>query len=473
MNVFFLALKSLWHRRMATGLTVIAIALSVALFIGVGKAREATRDAFSGAISRVDLIVGPRTGNLSLLLYSVFHVGYPSHNVSMKAVNFVKKNEQVSWVVPFSLGDGYRGFPVVGTTEDFFNHYKFRDGQSIDFLEGRGFQQNNEVVIGAEVASARGLKIGDKLILSHGHTEYGDGFEKHEEHPFTVVGLLKFTGTPIDRSLYVQLEGLAAIHQEPSSEVESPGLKSRADDKHATEKEHDHDHDHEHHDVHQHEDTAEQKHAGGHNNLHEHNDEHDHAHASFAVKDGRIIVNYVSGFFVGAKSRMSSLELQRLINTWDEEALLAIMPGVAMADLWKNLAIFETALFIISIFVVVAGMIGLFVSLLILSGQRQHEMIVLRAIGARPFTIFSLLAGEAMAIVFSAIMLGLGVMYVGLLVLSPWIEKKFAINLQLSAIGISDLMFAALLLLSGAIVGVLSSLRAYRIAMHDGLTTKY
>jgi len=475
MNVFFLALKSLWYRRIATGLTVVAISLSVALFIGVGKAREATRDAFSGAISRVDLIVGPRTGNLSLLLYSVFHVGYPSHNVSMKAVNYVRKNEQVSWVAPFSLGDGYKGFPVVGTTEDFFNHYKFRDGQSIDFLQGGVFQHNNEAVIGTEVANTRGLKIGDKLILSHGHTEYGDGFEKHEEHPFTVAGIIKFTGTPIDRSLYVQLEGLAAIHQEQSSDIESQILKPEADDRRLTKKEHDHGHDHDetHDDIHEHKEISEQKHTDGHENSHEHGADHEHIHSSFTVKDGKIIVNYVSGFFVGAKSRMSSLELQRLINTWDDEALLAIMPGVAMADLWKNLAIFETALFIISIFVVVAGMIGLFVALLILSGQRQHEMIVLRAIGARPLTIFSLLAGEAVGIVFSAIMLGLGVMYVGLLALSPWIEKKFAINLQLSGIGTCDLMFAALLLVSGAIVGVISSLRAYRTAMHDGLTTKY
>jgi len=456
MNVFVLALKSLWYRRLASSLTVVAIALSVALFVGVGKTREATKDAFSGAISRVDLIVGPRTGNLSLLLYSVFHVGYPAHNVSMEAVNHVKANEQVAWVVPFSLGDGYKGFPVVGTTPDFFTHYKFRDGQRIAFIHGRGFTNEHEAVIGHEVAESRGLKIGDKVVLSHGHTEDGDGFEKHDDHPFTVVGVTNFTGTPIDRSVYVSLEGLGAIH-EVSTDSKAPSSSTNVNkDTHAG-------------------DHAEEHHHDEHEDSHGHADEHDHEHdhGSFATKDGKILVKYVSGFFIGAKSRMSSLELQRTINTWEGEALLAIMPGMAMVELWKNLAIFESALSIVSVLVVFAGMIGLFVSLLILSGQRQHEMIVLRAIGAGPSTIFTLLAGEAVAIVLSAIILGMGVMYLGLLALSPWLEKKFAVDLPLSGVNSNDIQFALVLLVVGAFVGVISSLRAYRTAMHDGLTTKF
>lgn len=456
MNVVVLALKSLWYRRLASSLTVVAIALSVALFVGVGKTREATKDAFSGAISRVDLIVGPRTGNLSLLLYSVFHVGYPAHNVSMEAVNHVKANEQVAWVVPFSLGDGYKGFPVVGTTPEFFTHYKFRDGQSMAFIHGRGFTNDHEAVIGHEVAESRGLKIGDKVVLSHGHTEDGDGFEKHDEHPFTVVGVTNFTGTPIDRSLYVSLEGLGAIH-EVSTDAKAPSTTANINkNAHASGDEEEHHHD---------------EHEDSHGHADEH--EHDHDHGSFATKDGKILVKYVSGFFVGAKSRMSSLELQRTINTWEGEALLAIMPGMAMAELWKNLAIFDAALSIVSALVVFTGMIGLFVSLLILSGQRQHEMIVLRAIGAGPLTIFTLLAGEAVAIVLSAIVLGMGVMYLGLLAISPWLERKFAVDLPLSGVNSNDVQFALLLLVVGAFVGVISSLRAYRTAMHDGLTTKF
>ena len=159
-GILSLAVKSLWHRRVATVLTIVSISLSVALFVGVGRTKEATRDAFSGAISRVDLIAGPRSGTLSLLLYSVFHVGTPTHNVSMKSVQFAKNQPEVDWVVPFSLGDGYKGFPVIGTTSELFDRYKYRDGNTIKFSSGASFQKDNEATIGSEVARSLGLTMG-------------------------------------------------------------------------------------------------------------------------------------------------------------------------------------------------------------------------------------------------------------------------------------------------------------------------
>ena len=440
-----LAIRSLWHRRLATAMTVIAISLSVALFVGVNKTREATRDAFGGAISRVDLIVGPRTGTLSLLLYSVFHVGSPTHNISMKSVQYAASKPQVAWVVPFSLGDGFRGYPVLGTTPEFFERYKYRNAESIRFSDGKAFAGDAEVVIGSDVAQTLGLKLTDKIVLSHGHTEDGDGFEKHDDHPFTVIGITAATGTPIDRTVFVSLVGLGEIHR---------GIGEASGSKTAHEPEDDHHHDH---------DVAQAVH-----------DDHDeHAHGSFAEKDGQIVVTSVSGFFLGAKNRMESLNLQSDLNTWKDEALLAIIPGVAMAELWKNLSIFETAMSVVSFSVVITGVLGLFVSLLILSGQRQREMMVLRAVGAGPKTIFMLLAGEAVCLVFAGIALGFGVMYGAMWVLSPWIEKKFAVTLALSGVGTYDLMFSAGLLVVGALVGVLASVRAYRAAMYDGLATKF
>ena len=446
-GVMTLAIRSLWHRRLATAMTVVAISLSVALFVGVNKTREATRDAFGGAISRVDLIVGPRTGTLSLLLYSVFHVGSPTHNISMKAVQYAASKPQVEWVVPFSLGDGFRGYPVLGTTPEFFARYKFRDAETIKLRDGKAFAGDAEAVIGSDVAQSLGLKLTDKIVLSHGHTEDGDGFEKHDDHPFTVIGITATTGTPIDRTVFVSLVGLGEIHR-------GIGESMGSNKTHEPEDDHNHNHNH---------DVAQEADA----------DHDEHSHGSFAEKDGQIVVTSVSGFFLGVKNRMESLYLQRDLNTWKDEALLAILPGVAMAELWKNLSIFETAMSVVSFSVVITGVLGLFVSLLILSGQRQREMMVLRAVGAGPKTIFMLLAGEAVCLVFAGIALGLGVMYGATWVLGPWIEKKFAVTIALSGVGTYDLMFSAGLLVVGALVGVLASVRAYRAAMYDGLATKF
>ena len=446
-DIFFLALKSVWHRRVPTILTMLSISLSVALFVGVEKTREATRDAFSGAISKVDLIVGPRTGTLSLLLYSVFHVGSPTHNVSMKAVEFARSQPEVDWVVPFSLGDGFRGFPVVGTTPDFFSHYKYGDGRAVGFLHGHAFAGESDVVLGASVAQSLGLRLGDKIVLSHGHTEDGDGFERHEDHPFEVVGVLASTGSPLDKSVYVSLVGLGEIHR---------GLGGAHDNAH------DSAHDSHHSEVKNHQENSPTD-----------DDHHHEEHSSFEEKEGHLVVTSVSGFFLGAKNRMDSLILQRTLNTYEGDALLAILPGMAMAELWKNLSMFETALSVVSFFVVVAGVLGLFVSLYIISGQRQREVMVLRAVGAGPLAVFSLLAGEAVCLVMGGIFLGGGAMYVGIAMLRPFIERKFSVALTVSGIGSQDLIFAVCLLIVGCLVGVLSSLKAYRSAMHDGLGTKF
>lgn len=434
-SILSLAIKSIWHRRMATVLTVVSISLSVALFVGVAKTKEAVRDAFSGAISRVDLIVGPRTGTTSLLLYSVFHVGSPTHTVSMRSVEYARSLAEVDWVVPFSLGDGFKGFPVVGTEKEFFNHYKVRDRQDIEFAVGKSFSVDNEAVIGSEVAQTLALTVGSKIVLSHGHTEDGDGFEKHEEHPFSVAGILKVTGTPVDKSVYVSMVGMGEIHR---GLIEEANLASEGD---------------------QHNDQP-------------HDDDHHHEDGSYAESNGKLNVLAVNGFFLGAKNRMEALNLQRKLNLYEGDALLAILPGMAMAELWKNLGIFERALSIVSFCVVIAGILGLFVSLYILSGQRQREIMVLRAVGAGPGAVFALLAGEAVVLVLAGITVGAGLMYGGLVVLAPWIEKRFSITLMVSGPTFDDFIFAVAMLAVGCIVGILSSMRAYRSAMHEGLGTR-
>ena len=455
-SVFYLALRSLWHRRLAAGLTILSIALSVALFIGVNKTRETTRDAFSGAISKVDLIVGPRAGSLSLLLYSVFHVGSPTHVVSMKAIDYARSLPQVDWVVPFSLGDGFRGFAVVGTEPEFFARYKVRDANALALESGAIFASDSEVVIGADVAREARLKVGDSIVLSHGHTEDGDGFERHDDHPFKICGVLAPSGSPIDKSLFVSLSGMAEIHRELLAPKKNPV-----------------DPDHHAHDGHEDDARAQDDHAHDDHAHDDHAHDHEHGNSSFAEKDGQLLTMAVSGFFLGTKERSQALELQRSLNTWDKEALLAIMPGMTMAELWKNLSMFETALSVISLAVVVSGILGLFVSLFILSGQRRREMMVLRAVGAGPIAIFSLLAGEAIGLVLTGILLGWGLMYGGFLLLGPWLERRFSLALEFSVVTGSDLIFAAGLLLTGCLVGIVASVGAYRSAMRDGLGMRF
>jgi putative ABC transport system permease protein len=220
-----LALTSLRSRLLTTSLTVASIALSVTLLVGIENVRAGVRDSFAGTIRGVDLIVGARGGTLQVLLSAVFGIGSPSGSVKLSTMERWKTHPAVKWVVPYSLGDSHRGFRVVGTTPEFYERYRFRKDGRIVFASGRAAVSDTEVVIGSEVAEKLGYVIGTPVVVVHGLRDIGTS--SHEAHPFHVVGILGRTFTPIDRSVYVTLEGIESMHQpEAGAEIAGSSMAS-------------------------------------------------------------------------------------------------------------------------------------------------------------------------------------------------------------------------------------------------------
>ena len=120
-----LALASLWNRRTTAALTLLSVALSVALLLGVEKLRRDARHSFASTVSGIDLVVGARSGSIQLLLYSVFRIGSATNNISWASYQELSKDPNVAWTVPISLGDSLAGFRVLGTTEAYFEHYRY------------------------------------------------------------------------------------------------------------------------------------------------------------------------------------------------------------------------------------------------------------------------------------------------------------------------------------------------------------
>lgn len=418
--LFALALKSLRSRREAAFLTFALIALSVALLLSVERVQRAAREGFTQAISQVDLIVGARSGPVNLLLYSVFNIGQATNNVSWESYQHFKSHPAVSWTIPFSLGDSHRGFRVIGTTAELFSHYRFRGDSQLQFLKGSAFSELWDVVIGSEVAKKLGYDLGSKIVVAHGVTR-GQGVVFHDDKPFTVVGVLRPSGTPMDQAVLMSLEGIAAIHVDwmsgamPTRETAIP---------------------------------AEQ------------------------ITPEQLKTTSITGFFLRTSSRVESLRLQREINEYGDEALLAILPGVVLAELWRSLGYLETSFRVVGWMVVVIGLLSMMVALLAGLEARRREMSVLRSLGARPGQVTGLLLGESFALCCAGILGGYLLHFAGFVVLAGWLSREFGLVLTGLTPSLGEIATLLVLLVFGTLIGLVPALRARSNSLKDGLRQK-
>jgi putative ABC transport system permease protein len=216
-----IAISSLWSRRVAVGLTVVGIALSVAMILGVDRVRLETRENFASTVSGTDLIVGARTSPVQLLLYSVFRIGDATANIGYASYLKISSHPSVAWAVPLSLGDSHRGYRVVGTTPEFFDHIRYGRGDGLHIGQGEGMRDRFDAIIGAEVAETLGYAPNDAIVIAHGARD--DGLARHESLLFAVAGILDRTGTPVDRSIHVTLAGIASPTRNSTGRKRSVG----------------------------------------------------------------------------------------------------------------------------------------------------------------------------------------------------------------------------------------------------------
>ncbi|RJG42057.1 ABC transporter permease [Motilimonas pumila] len=417
MAIAKLALKSLYNRRVTAILTVLAIALSVTLLLGVERVRTQTKENFANTISSTDLVVGARTGQVQLLLYSVFRIGNATNNVSWQTYQDIINNPAVKWSVPFSLGDAHKGYRVLGTTEDYFKFYKYGKKQDLELANGAVFNYPTDAVIGAEVARKLNYSVGQKIVISHGSAAVS--FSNHDNLPFTIVGILKPTGTPVDRTIHVPLSGIEAIHYGWESGSPQGGqLQPEQLDQ-----------------------------------------------VSLEPK-------VITAFLLGLSSKMQTFMLQRSINEYREEAIMAILPGVALQELWSTMNMAEQALIVVSGFVVVSGLLGMLTTILTSLNERRREMAILRSVGARPGHIFTLLIAEAGILAIAGALLGVISLYTLLLIIQPLAMDMFGIYVSFSMLTHYELTLLAIVVAAGFLIGLVPAWRAYRMSLSDGMTIR-
>lgn len=402
-----LAGKSLINRRATALLTVMSIAVSVALLSAVERVRTDAQTSFSNTISGTDLIIGARSGELNLLLYSVFRIGSPTNSISWASYEEIANRREVAWTIPLSLGDAHRGYRVVGTNADYFTHYRYADQRPLEFADGEGFTVATDAVIGAEVAAALEYSVGESIVVSHGLGNVS--FVTHDDSPFSVSGILAPTGTPVDRSVHVSLQGIDLMHG-----VDVPG--------------------------------------------------HD-------VNEGGYAPQEITAALVGLKSRVAIFTLQRFINEFEPEPLMAVIPGVALQQLWGLIGVAEVALFGVSAMVVLAGVLGLLTTLLVSLNERRREMAVLRSVGARPAHVFVLLVTEAAILGLAGGLSGLALVQLAIIAAQQWAQTEVGIQL---GVGFRpfDLYILAGIVVIAVATSCIPAWRAYRNSLADGLTVR-
>ena len=408
-----LALASLFARALTVGMTILAIALSVALFLGVEKIRISAKASFTNTISGTDLIVGARSGSVQLLLYSVFRIGNATNNLTWQSYQDIAARADVAWAVPISLGDSHRQFRVMGTTVAFFEHYKYGMRRALALTDGVIISDLFDTVVGSDVAKTLKYSVGDPIIIAHGLAS----FTEHKDQPFRVSGILEKTGTPVDRTVIVNMEAIEAIHVDWKSGAKTPGQSTPVD----------------------------------------------------VVRRMDLTPKAVTAALIGVKTPLKTFALQRAINQYPEEPLLAILPGVALQELWAIVGVAETALIAVSAMVVITALIGMMATIFSSLNERRREMAIFRAMGAGPATILGLLVLEAMLTAAFGAGLGLGMLYISLVIAQPVIDSTFGLWLTIDSPSIRELWVLFGVVLAGLIVSLIPALRAYRLSLADGM----
>lgn len=418
MIIFRLALKSLFNRFALVALTTLCIALSVSLVVGVEKVRDGARASFAGTVSGVDLIVGARSGNVQLMLYAVFRIGDAANNLSWETFTAIAERPEVEWIIPLSLGDSHRGYRVVGTNQSYFDRFRYRDDTPLRFDAGAPFDELFDVVLGATVAEELGYHIGEKLVLNHGLGSIG--LAEHDDLPFRVSGILERTGTPVDKALYVSLPAIEAIHVDWQTGGVPVGARTAAD----------------------------------------------------ALLGMELTPRSVTAGLVKLTSPVATFTTQRSLNQYSDEPISAVIPGLALLELWSVVEIAEAALRLVAALMVVSALAGMIATLLAMLNDRRREIAILRAVGAGPWHVLGLLVSEAVFIGVTGALLGVAAAYAAMALAAPWIEREFGLGLDIAAPGAVDGVIVLSVAAISAVAGLVPAYFAYKNSLADGIAIR-
>ncbi len=413
MNILFtLAFNSLLSRKTSVILTIISLTLSITLFVIIDNFKGGAKKNFFSNAQTGDLILAAKSGEIQSLLYILFQIGTPSGNITWTSFQNFKKHEDVEWIIPISLGDSHKQFRVLGTNSEYFEKITFKN-KHLEFFDGKKFENVFDVVIGHDVSTQLQYKLKDDIIIAHGISSQS----LHEEFPFKVSGILKKTGSPADKLVYVSLEALEAIHNNWKSGSRIRKLTFKT--------------------------TIKQK--------------------------NNITPKEITGAIIKLKSKIKIFKFQREVSNFQNEPLQAIIPGLTLSKLWQVISFIENILIIISFMVVISSLIGISAVLYSNIHLRKSEIALLRIVGASPKKIYQLLVMESFIISFMSIFLSILIVQILTFILFPIFDYKYGVYMEYNFLSSNNIVFYFTIIILSLLISLFPGYRVFKTSLIEGI----
>lgn len=406
--IFKIAWKNMWFKPLNTVLSIILLTASVAIISLLILLQKQFEKQFSSNIDGVDLVIGAKGSPMQLILSSVYQMDAPTGNINYKEAQIWMKHPFVKTAIPLAFGDNYRGFKIVGTTEEYLKKYDAK------ITSGTIFNKNFEVVLGSEVAQKMNLKVGDKFFSSHGDAAEG---EVHEEYPYVVKGIASPTGKVVDNLILSNIESVWAMHH--PEEENTPA------------------------EVHHHEEGEEHDHH--HEETHSHDEDHE-----------------ITAVLVKLKNKMGFVLWPRLIA--QNTNMQAASPAIEINRLFSLFGIGLDALQYLAYGIMLISGISIFIALYNTLKERKYEFALMRVSGASRSQLLILVLFESILLCLVGFIFGTIVGRLGLYFISTSTQQdyKMAFNPLEFAVKEEGILFLTTIFV-GIIAALIPAVKAYRL----------
>lgn len=368
MNLFLLSIKNVFTKPLSSLLSVLLFGFGVAIIVSILLTSTFLKNEINKNAQGIDLVVGAKGSPLQIILASIFHIDFPTGNISLSDANNLTRNRLVASAVPLSLGDSYQGYRIVGTTKAYPKLYE------ASLSKGEWFGAEMTATIGATIAKNLGVEVGDQLESAHGLAEGAGG---HEEHPFTVVGIMEPSGSVLDQLILVSVQSVWEVH--------------------SSHEEHTHEEGGDHHEI----VTLDR--------------------LGLEVTKEQLESEDITSLLIKYRSPMAAVQLPRIVNGTSN--LQAASPPYETARLFNIIGVGVDVVNMLGLVIIILSATSVFIALINSLKERKYELAIMRSMGASQLKIFLLILTEGIVLTIIGSAFGFALAHIGFAILADTMEQ--------------------------------------------------